>query len=168
MPYFPPLHPVPGLHFPVFPRRAWLRHNQKISLRQHLEKPITPNAHSSLLQLRAHQMQQLTSTQAWLHSTLTFNKFHNHIFINLTSLIDVVLNLIIFFVLSTTFIKPSGFKVELPRSAVEETVKAGEEIVVVVTREDEILMDGQPYSSGALLDKLTEIKEANSGKTITI
>jgi biopolymer transport protein ExbD len=90
------------------------------------------------------------------------------VFINLTSVIDVVLNLIIFFVLSTTFIRPSGLKVELPRSSVEETVKAGEEVVVMVTREDEILLDGQPYTAESLLDKLTAIKEANSGKTITI
>lgn len=95
-------------------------------------------------------------------------KSGGEVFINLTSLIDVVLNLIIFFVLSTTFINPSGLKVELPRSAVEETVRAGEEVIVMVTRENEIILDGQPYTADALLDRLTEIKEENSGRTITI
>ncbi len=95
-------------------------------------------------------------------------KPRGEVFINLTSVIDVVLNLIIFFVLSTTFVHPSGLKVELPRSAVEETVKPGEEVVVVVTKENEILMDGQPYTAETLLDKLTAIKGADSGKTITV
>jgi len=82
--------------------------------------------------------------------------------------IDVVLNLVIFFVLATTFVRPSGLKVELPRSAVEETVKAGEEVVVMVTKENEIILDGQPYTADTLLDKLTAIKGEDSGKTITI
>ena len=95
-------------------------------------------------------------------------KSGGEVFINLTSLIDVVLNLIIFFVLTTTFIKPSGLKVELPKSAVEETVKSGEEVVVVVTKENEILMDGQPYTANSLLDRLSEIKKDDSDGTITI
>ncbi len=95
-------------------------------------------------------------------------KPRGEVFINLTSVIDVVLNLIIFFVLSTTFVNPSGLKVELPRSAVEETAKPGEEVVVVVTKENEIIMDGQPYSAEELLDKLTGIREANPEGTIVI
>jgi biopolymer transport protein ExbD len=95
-------------------------------------------------------------------------KAGGEVFINLTSLIDVVLNLIIFFVLSTTFINPSGLKVELPRSAVEETVKPGEEVVVVVTRADEIIMNDQPYTAEELLDRLTEIRKQNPEGTIVI
>jgi len=95
-------------------------------------------------------------------------KSNGEVFINLTSLIDVVLNLIIFFVLSTTFVHPSGLKVELPRSAVEETVKPGEEVVVVVTRADEIIMNDQPYTAGELLDRLTEIRKQNPEGTIVI
>jgi biopolymer transport protein ExbD len=95
-------------------------------------------------------------------------KAGGEVFINLTSLIDVVLNLIIFFVLSTTFINPSGLKVELPRSAVEETVKPGEEVVVVVTRADEIIMNDQPYTAQELLDRLTEIRKQNPEGTIVI
>jgi biopolymer transport protein ExbD len=95
-------------------------------------------------------------------------KSGGEVFINLTSLIDVVLNLIIFFVLATTFVHPSGLKVELPRSAVEETVKPGEEVVVVVTRADEIIMNDRPYTAEELLDKLTEIREKNPTGTIVI
>jgi biopolymer transport protein ExbD len=95
-------------------------------------------------------------------------KSGGEVFINLTSLIDVVLNLIIFFVLSTTFVNPTGLKVELPRSAVEETVKPGEEVVVVVTRENEIIMDGEAFSPEGLLEKLTEIREADPEGTIVI
>jgi biopolymer transport protein ExbD len=95
-------------------------------------------------------------------------KARGEIFINLTSMIDVVLNLIIFFLLSSSFVHPSSLKVDLPRSAAGENLKPGEEVVVVVTKENEIMMDGQPYTAGTLLEKLTEIRESNSGKTITI
>jgi biopolymer transport protein ExbD len=96
------------------------------------------------------------------------SKARGEIFINLTSMIDVVLNLIIFFLLSSSFVHPSSLKVDLPRSAAGENLKPGEEVVVVVTKENEIMMDGQPYTAGTLLEKLTEIREENSGKTITI
>ncbi len=89
-------------------------------------------------------------------------KSQGEVFINLTSLIDVVLNLIIFFVLSTTFVHPSGLKVELPKSAVEELPKPGEEVVVVVTRQNEIMMEDQAYTPDTLLDKLTGAQKNES------
>ena len=90
------------------------------------------------------------------------------VFINLTSMIDVVLNLIIFFVLSTSFVNPAGLKVELPRSKVDESVKPGEEVVVVVTRQDEIMLFDKPYTADELLNTLTELKQKNPDKTLTI
>jgi biopolymer transport protein ExbD len=95
-------------------------------------------------------------------------KGQGEVFINLTSLIDVVLNLIIFFVLTTTFVRPSGLKVELPKSAVEELPKPGEEVVVVVTRDNQISLDGEPYTADALMERLTEIREKDPAGTVTI
>jgi biopolymer transport protein ExbD len=95
-------------------------------------------------------------------------KARGEIFINLTSMIDVVLNLIIFFVLSTSFVNPSGLKVELPKSAVEEVPKPGEEVVVVVTRQNEIMMDDRAYTPDTLLDKLTALRQTNPSGNIVI
>lgn len=54
--------------------------------------------------------------------------------LNMTSLIDVVLLLVIFFMLSTTFLKEGRLRVELPTADVAPTDAAGEPIVLTVTQ----------------------------------
>ena len=44
--------------------------------------------------------------------------------VNITSLIDVVLMLLVFFMLSTTFVKNADIRVELPRAAAQPTQPA--------------------------------------------
>jgi len=52
--------------------------------------------------------------------------------INLTSLIDVVFTLIIFFVVTTTFDKRSAIQVNLPKASAEEQVAPQDALLVVV------------------------------------
>lgn len=52
--------------------------------------------------------------------------------INLTSLIDVVFTLIIFFVVTTTFDKRSAIQVNLPKASAEEKAESPEALLVVV------------------------------------
>ncbi|MBT8143074.1 MAG: biopolymer transporter ExbD [Gammaproteobacteria bacterium] len=64
--------------------------------------------------------------------------------INLTSLIDVVLLLLVFFMVSTSFTRESEIKIELPQSSdtqpVEATVEPAE---IVVTAEGAYFLNGQ-------------------------
>jgi biopolymer transport protein ExbD len=54
--------------------------------------------------------------------------------INLISLIDVVLMLVIFFMLSSTFVDEGRMKVQLPSATDQAQVSGGERIVVIVTQ----------------------------------
>ncbi|MEZ5499249.1 MAG: biopolymer transporter ExbD [Steroidobacteraceae bacterium] len=56
--------------------------------------------------------------------------------VNLTSLIDVVLLLVVFFMLSSTFIDEGRVKIKLPEANASKAVKsATEPLVITVTRE---------------------------------
>jgi len=79
--------------------------------------------------------------------------------VNLTSLIDVVLLLLIFFMISTTFVLSPGLKVDLPESSAEEIVQEEKDIIVVVTVDDEIFIGEDRMTSDSLTEKLREFKD---------
>jgi len=66
--------------------------------------------------------------------------------INLIPLIDVVLVIIIFLMLTTTFSPVSGLEIRLPTAEPESAEAVANEIAVVVTAAGEVLVDGQPVS----------------------
>ena len=55
--------------------------------------------------------------------------------LNLAPLIDVVLLLVIFFMVSTTFVQEGRLRVELPRTARQPAAPRGEPLVITVTAE---------------------------------
>ncbi len=69
--------------------------------------------------------------------------------INLTPLIDVILQLIIFFMITTTFKTAPGIALELPNSATAQSVQSSVIRVVVVT-EREIYVDRAKTSLAGL------------------
>jgi len=78
--------------------------------------------------------------------------------INLTSLIDVVLVLLIIFMLTAPFIQ-AGIKVKLPKTK-STVIKETEGIVIAVTREGEVYLDNKPVEPDDLADALRNLKLA--------
>jgi biopolymer transport protein ExbD len=78
--------------------------------------------------------------------------------INLTSLIDVVFTLIIFFVVTTSFNQRSALKLELPKAQVNATANQNESLQVMVDAE------GQYYvgNTQVLQSDLRSLKDALS------
>ncbi len=66
--------------------------------------------------------------------------------INLIPLIDVVLVIIIFLMLTTTFSKVSGLEVNLPTADAESGEAVANEIDVAVTASGEVLVNRQPVA----------------------
>ncbi|NMG34791.1 biopolymer transporter ExbD [Azoarcus sp. TTM-91] len=64
--------------------------------------------------------------------------------INLIPLIDVVLVIIIFLMLTTTFSKVSGLEINLPSAASEGSDTVANEIAVAVTASGDVLVNRQP------------------------
>ena len=76
--------------------------------------------------------------------------------LNLTPLLDVMLLLLIFFLLTSTFVRPT-IEVDLP-GATHTTLSPEHqaEITLTLTREGQLLMDGIPVSMSELNTRLTE------------
>lgn len=67
--------------------------------------------------------------------------------VNLIPLIDVVLVIIIFLMLTTTFSKVSGLEITLPTAEVEQREATPEEIAVAVTAAGDVIVNGVPVGS---------------------
>jgi len=76
--------------------------------------------------------------------------------INLTSLIDVVLLLLVFFMITTSFVRESKIGIRLPEASSSQSAEALEEpMVIAVTAQGTYLVNGRP-----LLDNRPETLEA--------
>lgn len=63
--------------------------------------------------------------------------------ISLTSLIDVVLLLVIFFMVSTSFVREADLKVQLPEASVETPASDAPPLEVVVNEEGSYFVNGE-------------------------
>ena len=80
--------------------------------------------------------------------------------LDITPLIDVVLLLLIFFMLTSTFVLQPGIKVNLPKAATSEVLQK-ENLVIVVTKEDLIYLDDRTITTEQLK---SELKKASTDK----
>lgn len=91
--------------------------------------------------------------------------------LNLTSLIDVVLLLVIFFMVSTTFIEEGRLRVELPKSSNEPVTSVQDPIVITITAQggyrvnDRMLVNN---SRETLRAALAKVSAGRSGVPVTI
>ena len=85
--------------------------------------------------------------------------------INLIPLIDVVLVIIIFLMLTTTFSKVSGLEINLPTAESEGAESVAEEIVVAVTAAGEVLVNRQPVGERSIDAIAVALGKAVSGES---
>ncbi len=88
--------------------------------------------------------------------------------LNLTSLIDVMFLLVIFFAVSTTFKVSPGLSIKLPEAHSEKIVRDSKEITAVLTEKGEIYLDGEKISQDSLFDILREKKVMSSTSTFIL
>lgn len=74
--------------------------------------------------------------------------------IDLTSMIDVVFLLLIFFMISTTFVEKSGLKIDLPDSSSQQLMQEEQELQIYLTTAGQIFLDRQLITLPALRQKL--------------
>ena len=89
---------------------------------------------------------------------------------NLAPMIDVVFLLLIFFMVATTFVeKEKELGVELPTAeSGDEPAPNSDEIVINLTRDGRILMDGDEYDAPGLLDYLSRAARRDPETPVTI
>jgi biopolymer transport protein ExbD len=75
--------------------------------------------------------------------------------INITSLIDVMFILLIFFMVTSSFIEQPGVKLELPESKANEVTQV-ENIVLFISKEGRVYLNEESVSIDSLSDILEE------------
>ncbi len=91
----------------------------------------------------------------------------NEASLNLTSLIDVMFLLVIFFAVSTTFLVSPGLSIKLPEAHSEKIIKDSKGVTAILTEKGEIYLDGEMISQDDLFDILRE-KKAMSSATMFV
>ena len=83
---------------------------------------------------------------------MEFNpKKKRRVLLNIPSLIDVMFLLLIFFMVTSTFMEQPGMKLELPSAESAEVARV-EKLVLYISSDDEVVFNGQPVA----LDDLEE------------
>lgn len=89
--------------------------------------------------------------------------------VNITSLIDVVLLLLIFFMISTTFVTQPGIRVNLPKAASKVKNISQESNTIVVTGDNTIYINRQKISDvQELRDRLLALRKEQQGDLIVV
>jgi biopolymer transport protein ExbD len=70
-------------------------------------------------------------------------KRHDEVELNLISLVDVVLLLVIFFMLSTTFVQDARLRVELPRAESASPERSAQPIVITISAQGSYRVNGR-------------------------
>ena len=83
--------------------------------------------------------------------------------VELTPLIDVVFLLLIFFMVSTTFIRETQLKIDLPEAAGEQQKPEGVPLEISISAEGEYSIDGQLLVNAQLDTVKRGLQEASGG-----
>ena len=87
---------------------------------------------------------------------------------DITPLIDVVFLLLIFFMLSTTFIVSPGIRIDLPQAEAEPVRTQRKDLRVKIAAEGELYVDDQRLSPEDLLERLRATARADQDTMVVI
>lgn len=88
--------------------------------------------------------------------------------VDLTPMVDVVFLLLIFFMISTTFVESPGLNIQLPKSSAGQLEKGPEEFKVFLSREGEVFVHGAPVSMGDLRQQLQGMRSTAPSTTFIL
>ncbi|MDR1871299.1 MAG: biopolymer transporter ExbD [Deltaproteobacteria bacterium] len=76
--------------------------------------------------------------------------------VNMTPLVDVILQLVIFFMVTAQFAVLPGLKLELPELASKTLVKTDERLEISLTAQNDLFFEGRPTTVARLGDLLEQ------------
>ena len=97
----------------------------------------------------------------------THNKTKEETEINLTPMLDVVFIMLIFFIVTTSFVKEAGIQVNRPSAATTEQ-KTKANIIVAIRKNNEIWIDKRIVDIRAVRANIEKLKSLNSQNSIVI
>ena len=87
--------------------------------------------------------------------------------INITSLIDVLFILLIFFMVSSTFLEQPGMKLELPK-AKSANVEKVDNLVIYIDADNQVFLNDKPVAIDRLKKQLEEAISKNDNPTLVL
>ena len=87
--------------------------------------------------------------------------------LNVTSLIDVLFILLIFFMVTSNFIEQPGMKLELPETKTQEVARV-EQLTVFVSKDGEIFINDQPVELASLAAQLDQYIVQDDEQTLIL
>ncbi|MEO0605235.1 MAG: biopolymer transporter ExbD [Myxococcota bacterium] len=87
--------------------------------------------------------------------------------IDVTPMIDVVFQLVLFFMVSTNFIETPGLQVDLPRSSPQTVLSDKKDVNIWMTLDDEIYIDDEPVDLAGLTARL-EARALEAPETLVV
>lgn len=88
--------------------------------------------------------------------------------IDMTPMIDIVFQLVLFFMVSTTFIDAPGIEVDLPQASANTVLTEKNDLNVWVTSDGAIFINGDAVNREQLTDALQETAEDNPDTLVII
>ena len=88
--------------------------------------------------------------------------------VDVTPLIDIIFQLVLFFMVSTTFVNSPGIKVDLPRSSAETILQEQEDLHIWMTDSGAVFLDKNPVDFDALKTVLASRAAADPSTMVII
>ncbi|MEC8191278.1 MAG: biopolymer transporter ExbD [Myxococcota bacterium] len=70
--------------------------------------------------------------------------------VDVTPLIDIIFQLVLFFMVSTTFVTAPGLEVDLPRSSADTVLRDTDDVSVLIADDGSVYIDEQPVDFNGL------------------
>lgn len=88
--------------------------------------------------------------------------------VNLTSLIDVIFNLVLFLMVTTTFAGRDAISIDLPNAQGKQMEQQKQDITISITEDEKLFIDGQATTNDQLFGKLESLSKTISIETLII
>ena len=88
--------------------------------------------------------------------------------INLTPLVDIVFILLIFFLITSTFVQSPGIDVNLPKASSSTETSQSQSIVITVDENGQLIYGGEVTDIGALSDTLKKLYKESPNHQIVL
>jgi biopolymer transport protein ExbD len=88
--------------------------------------------------------------------------------IDLAPMLDFVLNLLIFFIITAVFVKESGLAVNRPGGSADQSTDGGGSIPVLVLEDGGVVVDGRPVDLRAVQANINRLHAATPNKGVLV
>jgi biopolymer transport protein ExbD len=88
--------------------------------------------------------------------------------IDLAPMLDFVLNLLIFFIITAVFVKESGMELNRPSGAADQVAEGGGSIPILVLEDGGVVVDGRPVDLRAVQANINRLHAVNPNKGVLV